>query len=82
MEAVHSYGWWLRKYIADVKAKGATPILCSLVPRKIWVEGHIRRNADTHRGWARQVAEQEHIGFADLNEIIARRYDSDGIRGR
>lgn len=78
METVHTYGWYLRKYIADVRAKGATPILCSLVPRKIWVDGHIRRNTSTYRGWAQQVAEQEHVGFVDLNEIIARRYDAMG----
>jgi rhamnogalacturonan acetylesterase len=78
METVHTYGWYLRKYIADVRAKGATPILCSLVPRKIWVDGHIRRNTDTYRGWAEQVAEQQHVGFVDLNEIIARRYDAMG----
>jgi lysophospholipase L1-like esterase len=78
IETVHTYGWYLRKYIADVRAKGATPILCSLVPRKIWVDGHIRRNTDTYRGWAQQVAEQEHAGFIDLNEIIARRYDALG----
>lgn len=78
METVHTYGWYLRKYIADVRAKGATPIICSLVPRKIWVDGHIRRNTSTYRGWAQQVAEQEHVGFVDLNEIIARRYDALG----
>jgi len=78
VETVHTYGWYLRKYIADVKAKGATPILCSLVPRKIWVDGKIRRQTDTYRGWAQQVAEQQHIGFVDLNEIIARRYDALG----
>lgn len=78
IETVHTYGWYLRKYIADVRAKGATPILCSLVPRKIWVDGHIRRNTDTYRGWAQQVAEQEHAGFVDLNKIIARRYDAMG----
>jgi len=78
METVHTYGWYLRKYIADVRAKGATPIICSLVPRKIWVDGHIRRNTDTYRGWAQQVAEQEHVGFVDLDEIIARRYDAMG----
>jgi rhamnogalacturonan acetylesterase len=78
METVHTYGWYLRKYIADVRAKGATPIICSLVPRKIWVDGHIRRNTDTYRGWAQQVAEQEHVGFVDLNEIVARRYDAMG----
>jgi len=48
-ELVHTFGWYLRKYVADVRAKGATPILCSLVPRKIWVDGHIRRNTDTYR---------------------------------
>jgi lysophospholipase L1-like esterase len=78
VETVHTYGWYLRKYIADVKAKGATPIICSLVPRKIWVDGKIRRQTDTYRGWAQQVAEQQHVGFVDLNEIIARRYDALG----
>ena len=32
-EVVHTFGWYLRKYIADAKEKGATPIVCSLVPR-------------------------------------------------
>jgi lysophospholipase L1-like esterase len=77
-ETVHTYGWYLRKYIADVKAKDATPIICSLVPRKLWFDGHIIRQTSTYRGWARQVAEQEHVGFVDLNEIIARQYDALG----
>jgi lysophospholipase L1-like esterase len=77
-ELVHSFGWYLRKYVEDVRAKGATPILCSLVPRKIWVDGHIRRNTDTYRGWTQSVAEQEHVPFVDLNDIIARRYDTLG----
>jgi lysophospholipase L1-like esterase len=78
VETVHTYGWYLRKYIADVKAKGATPILCSLVPRKIWDGSHIVRQTATYRGWARAVAEQQHVPFVDLNEIIARRYDAMG----
>jgi rhamnogalacturonan acetylesterase len=78
MQIVHTYGWYLRKYISGVRAKGATPILCSLVPRKIWVDGRIHRNTDTYRGWAQQVARQEHVAFVDLNEIIARRYDAMG----
>lgn len=77
-ETVRTFGWYLRQYISDVRAKGATPIICSLVPRKIWVDGHIRRNTSTYAGWAQQVAEQEHTGFVDLNEIIARRYDALG----
>ena len=35
-EVVHTFGWYMRKYVAETKAKGATPIVCSLVPRKIW----------------------------------------------
>ena len=77
-ETIHTFGWYMRKYIADVRAKGATPILCSLVPRKIWVDGKIVRNTSTYRGWTQQVATAEHVGFVDLNEIIARRYDALG----
>ena len=28
-ETVYSFGWYLRKFIADARAKGATPIVCS-----------------------------------------------------
>lgn len=77
-EVVHSYGWYLRKFINDTKAKGATPIVCSLVPRKIWKDGHIERNAADYGGWAAGVARAEKVLFVDLNEIIARRYDELG----
>ena len=78
METVHTFGWYLKKYIADARAKGATPIVCSLVPRKIWKDGKITRNKATHAGWAEQVAASEGAAFVDLNEIIARRYDELG----
>jgi hypothetical protein len=77
-ETVHTYGWYLRKYIADTKAKGAIPIICSPIPRKTWRDGRVVRNADSYGGWSRQVAELEHVDFVDLNEIIARRYDALG----
>ena len=77
-ETVHTYGWYLRKYIAETRAKGATPIVCSLVPRKIWKDGKIQRNKDSHAGWAEQVAQTEGVAFVDLNELIAHRYDALG----
>jgi len=77
-EVVHTYGWYLRKYIADARAKGATPIVCSLVPRKIWKDGRIVRNSETYAQWAADVAKSESAPFIDLNEIIARRYDELG----
>ena len=77
-ETVHTFGWYLTRYIQDVRAYGATPILCTLVPRKTWKDGKIVRNADTYAGWTRQVAAREHVPVLDLNEIIARRYDALG----
>jgi lysophospholipase L1-like esterase len=76
-EVVHSYGWYLRKYIADARAKGATPIICSPVPRKIWKEGRIAR--DQYARWAEEVAKAEKAGFIDLNEIIALQYEAMGV---
>lgn len=75
-EVVHSYGWHLRKYVADARAKGATPIICSPVPRKIWKEGRIAR--DQYSRWAEDVAKVEKAGFIDLDEIIARQYEAMG----
>ncbi len=77
-EVVHTYGWYLRKYVVDTKAKGATAIICSLIPRKIWKDGKVARNGKDYAGWTREVAEAEHVGFIDLNNLIANRYDKLG----
>ena len=77
-EVVYTYGWYMRKYIADTLAKGAIPIVCSPIPRKIWKDGKVVRNAADYGGWAKQVADSEKVAFIDLNEIIARRYDALG----
>jgi lysophospholipase L1-like esterase len=77
-EIVHTYGWYLRKYVREAKAKGATPILCSPVPRKIWKDGRIVLASEDYGKWAAEVAQSEGVGFVDLNGIIARRYDTLG----
>lgn len=75
-ETVHTFGWYLRQIIAETRAKGATPIVCSLIPRKSWDEQKlIKRAHDTFAGWAGQAAAAEKVGFIDLNELIARRLD-------
>lgn len=79
-ETVTSYGAYLRKYIAEIRARGATPVVVSLIPRKAWIEegpdaGKVRRNKGDYAGWAEQVARMEKVGFIDLNELAARRYD-------
>ncbi|HEU4434186.1 MAG TPA: GDSL-type esterase/lipase family protein, partial [Pyrinomonadaceae bacterium] len=55
-EVVHTFGWYMRKYIAETKAKGATPIVLSPVPRNNWIDGKVVRNAGTYGGWAAEVA--------------------------
>jgi lysophospholipase L1-like esterase len=77
-EVVHTYGWYLRKFVADTKSKGATPIVCSLIPRKTWKDGKIVRASSDYGKWAADVAKAEGAAFIDLNEIIARRYDQLG----
>lgn len=77
-ETVHTFGWYLRRYVTDTRAKGATPVLCSLVPRKIWKDGRIQRNGESYAGWTRQVADAMHVDLIDLNEITARKYDALG----
>jgi rhamnogalacturonan acetylesterase len=77
-EVVRTYGWYLRKFIADARAKGATPIMCTLVPRKTWADGKIARNTLDYAGWAAEVAAAEKVPLVDLNAIIARRYDELG----
>jgi len=77
-ETVHTYGWYMRKYVVDTLAKGAIPVICSPIPRKIWRDGKVVRNSENYGGWARQVAAQQHVAFIDLNAIIADRYDQLG----
>ena len=55
-ESVHTFGWYMRKYVTDTKAKGAIPILLSPVPRNIWIDKKVERTAATYGGWAAAVA--------------------------
>ncbi|HEY4329121.1 MAG TPA: GDSL-type esterase/lipase family protein, partial [Phycisphaerae bacterium] len=65
-DPLHSFGWYIRKYVTDTREKGATPIIASLVPRMTWKDGKIAREDDTHGGWAKAAAAQEKAGFIDL----------------
>ena len=78
-EVVHSYGWYLRQFIAGARAKGAVPVVCSPVPRKSWKEGKTARTADGYADWAAAVAKAEGVEFIDLHEKIASRYDALGV---
>jgi lysophospholipase L1-like esterase len=73
----HTFGWYERRFIAETRAKGATPVVCSLIPRNArGADGKINRSANGQAGWARDVAASEKADFVDLNELIARKYDA------
>src|SRR6478736_2768560 len=80
VETVHTYGWYLRQYIAGAKEKGATPIVVSQIPRNIWTNGQVGRESSGYGKFAREAAEQGGAAFLDLNEIVANRYEQIGAK--
>ena len=79
METLHSFGWYMRKYASDAKAKGATVILLSMVPHKDWKDGKIVRNEQaTFVQWTRDAANAEGALFIDTNNIIAQGLEREG----
>ena len=74
-EVVRTYGWYLRKYVADARAKGMTPILVSPIPhcpQKPVEKG--TREVSRYVDWSEQVATAEKSLFVDLNRLVMGRY--------
>jgi rhamnogalacturonan acetylesterase len=76
-EVVHTYGWYLRKYIADARAKGATPMLLTLTIRNIWTAGKIERDMG-YRAEIFAVSEETKTPVADMSEIAATEFEAMG----
>ncbi|MFG6463546.1 rhamnogalacturonan acetylesterase [Roseateles sp. DXS20W] len=79
-ETVFTYGAYLRGYIAEIRAAGATPVVASPVIRKRWEpDGKtVTRAGGNFAAWAAEVAKQEGVAFIDLNEWGAKRYEALG----
>lgn len=78
-ELVHTYGWYMTQFVNDIKAKGATAIICSPIPRNDWKDGKVNRNGgNNYGGWSEQVAKKTNSFFIDLNSITADAYDKLG----
>ena len=74
-ETVHTYGWYMRKYIADARAKGMTPILCTPIPHcpKDPVKaGDLEKSIYVDMSTA--VAKSEKVLFINLNELTMSQY--------
>jgi rhamnogalacturonan acetylesterase len=78
-ETVHTYGWYNRKYIADTRAKGATPMLLTVTVRNIWPKGadgtvHIERDMG-YRDFDMQIAAAEHVPLIDMATVAADKFE-------
>ena len=74
-EVVHTYGWYLRKYVTDARAKGMTPILLSPVPhcpREPVAKGSVEKS--NYVVWSEEVAKAEKALFINLNGLVMARY--------
>ncbi len=76
-EIVHTYGWYIRKYIADTRAIHATPILVTLTVRNIWKDGHIERDMG-YDALLRQIAKDENVALIDMGAVAADGFDALG----
>jgi lysophospholipase L1-like esterase len=62
VETVYSYGEYMRKFIRDVRSKGAYPVLCSLTPRNSWDDATtITRKRDTFTKWQQEIASEMQV---------------------
>lgn len=84
---VNSFGWYMRKYARDVKAKKATPILLSHIPRNMFTTKDsvaVIRNNQGLGKWTKEAAAMEKVLYLDANKIIADQLDQmgkDSIQG-
>lgn len=81
-DIVHTYGWYMRKYIADTRARQAAPILLTLTVRNIWTAGadgtsHIERDMG-YDAELRQLAANEHVPLVDMADVEADRLEALG----
>jgi lysophospholipase L1-like esterase len=78
-ETVHTFGWYLRKFVRDTKAAGAQPIVMSLTTRNVWKDGHVEVGVNNYRETSWKIAQQEgHVDFVDVSALVAEQYEKLG----
>ncbi len=80
-EIIHTFGWYMRKYAKDVKAKGAIPVLLSHIPRNNFVTKdslQIIRNDKGFGAWTKEAAKMEKVPYIELNGMVADKYEKMG----
>ena len=75
-DTVYSYGTYLRRYISEIRAKGANPVLMSLTPRDAYDEKTGKSIRKPQTEWAAYIAAVEGVPFVDLNERSGQKLDT------
>lgn len=73
-ETVYTFGGYIRRFVNEIRGKGATPILLTLTPRKAYEEvdtNRIDRKLTTFTPWIKAMAEELDVACIDLNDISA-----------
>lgn len=78
-EIVYTYGWYMKKFISDIKAKGAKAIVCSSIPRNPVNREKIVLVTDSYAEWAGEVARKEKVDFIPLNQLIKDKYAASSV---
>ena len=75
-ELVHTFGWYMAKFVTEAKARGATAIICSPIPHKQrWEKG---RDFENLAEWDKQVAQNNGALYFDLTMVITDAYVKEG----
>jgi len=77
-ETVHTYGWYLRKFVSEAKKKNAFVIICSPVPKDKWKDNKVVRINELYGKWSAEAAASSKAFFINLNDVIADIYDKEG----
>jgi lysophospholipase L1-like esterase len=75
-ELVHTFGWYMARFVTDAQSRGATVILCSPIPHKQrWETG---RDFASFAKWDEAVARAHGALFFDLTMVITDAYKKAG----
>ena len=78
-EAATTYRSWLRTYIAEIRRRGATPLLVTSPERRNFdAAGHIVPSLGDYPDAMRAVATEESVALIDLNPMSCRFYEALG----
>jgi hypothetical protein len=76
--ALTTYKADLKRFVADTRAKGATPIIVSPMERRNFTGDKIKLSHGDYPEAVRQVAKEDHVAFVDLTALSITFYETLG----